>query len=201
MFDTVRKLEKEGLGMSVPLGELHDGLLLHRSGEGGPAVVFLPGAGLVGLDFLNVQALVAEFTTSVLYDRGGTGWSEPVALPRTAAEVAEELRGLLSAAGVAGPYVLVGHSIGAFYARRYAQLFPDEVAGLVLLDPGHEDILDHLPAQAAEMAEQMKQSTGELPDLTDEQVEASRTALAKLYAEWPDDVLGPLVEHHLTAWR
>jgi pimeloyl-ACP methyl ester carboxylesterase len=200
MSDTVRKLEKE-VAMTIPLGKLHNGLLLHRSGEGGPAVVFLPGAGLVGLDFLNVQALVGEFTTSVLYDRGGTGWSEPTPLPRSAEEVAVELREVLSAAEVSGPYVLVGHSIGAFYVRRYAQLFPDEVAGMVLLDPGHEDILDYLPAQASAMSDRMKQSTSDLPDLTDEQVEASRVALAKLYAGWPEAVLGPLVEHHLTAWR
>src|SRR4051812_39525421 len=137
MSDTVRKLEKE-VAMTIPLGNLHDGLLLHRSGEGGPAVVFLPGAGLVGLDFLNVQALVGDFTTSVLYDRGGTGWSTPTVLPRSAKEVVEELRALLVKAGIEGPYVLVGHSIGAFYVRRYVQLFPDEVAGMVLLDPGHE---------------------------------------------------------------
>jgi len=187
--------------MSIPLGNLHNGLLVHRSGEGGPAVVFLPGAGLVGLDFLNVQELVGGFTTSVVYDRGGTGWSAAVDLPRTAEEVAGELREVLSAAAVAGPYVLVGHSIGAFYARRYAQLFPDEVVGMVLLDPGHEDILDYLPAQAAEMSERMKQSTADLPELTNEQVEASRVALLNLYAGWPEEVLGALVEYHLAAWR
>ncbi|MFD9740795.1 alpha/beta fold hydrolase [Umezawaea sp. NPDC059074] len=187
--------------MAIPLGNLHNGLLVHRSGEGGPAVVFLPGAGLVGLDFLNVQALVSEFTTSVLYDRAGTGWSASADLPRTAEEVAVELREVLSAAAAEGPYVLVGHSIGGFYARRYAQLFPDEVAGMVLLDPGHEDIFDYLPARAAEMNEQMKQSTNDMPDLTDEQVEASRAALRNLYAGWPEDVLGALVEYHLRAWR
>ncbi|MEO6083790.1 MAG: alpha/beta hydrolase [Umezawaea sp.] len=187
--------------MTVPLGRLYDGLLLHHSGTEGPAVVFLPGAGLVGLDFLNVQALVAEFTTSVVYDRGGTGWSAATALPRSAAEVADEARRLLATAGVPGPYVLVGHSLGAFYARRYAQLFPDEVAGLVLLDPGHEDILEYLPAQATEMAEQMKIDPEEMPDLTAEQVEASRNALRRLYATWPDAVLEPLVEHHLAEWR
>jgi hypothetical protein len=64
----------------------------HRSGSGGPPVVFLPGAGLVGLDFLNVQDQVLACTTSVLYDRAGTGWSDEVPLPRSAGEVAGELR-------------------------------------------------------------------------------------------------------------
>lgn len=58
-------------------------LLLHRSGSGSPAVVFLAGAGAVGLDYLNVQERAAELTTSVLYDRAGTGWSDRVVLPRT----------------------------------------------------------------------------------------------------------------------
>jgi hypothetical protein len=61
-------------------------------------VVFLPGAGRVGLDYLNVHDEVWWFTTSVLYDRAGTGWSEEVELPRTATEVTDELRGILGAA-------------------------------------------------------------------------------------------------------
>src|SRR5271154_4988548 len=92
-----------------PIGRLieSDGrcFAMHRAGEGGPTVVFLPGAGLIGLDFLNVQEAAAEFATSVVYDRGGTGWSDPVRLPRSAAEVAEELHALLAAAGAPGPYI------------------------------------------------------------------------------------------------
>lgn len=176
-------------------------LMLHRSGEGGPAVVILPGAGLVGLDFLNVQARAAEFTTSVIYDRAGTGWSDPVALPRGAGEVAGEMRELLRVAGVPGPYVLAGHSLGAFYARRYAQLFPEEVAGLLLLDPGHEDILAYMPPEAAELNEQMKPDPEGLPDLTGEQVEMARMQYGQLYQGWPDGLREELIEHHLASWR
>ena len=117
-----------------PVGRLYDvggrRLMLHRSGAGGPAAVILPGASAVGLDYLNIHDRISEFTTSVLYDRGGTGWSDPIDLPRTAAEVATELRDLLQAAGVPGPYLLAAHSLGGAYARRFAQLFPDQVAGL-----------------------------------------------------------------------
>jgi pimeloyl-ACP methyl ester carboxylesterase len=191
---------------AAPLGEMYkldDGrrVMLHRAGDGSPAVVFLPGAGLIGLDFLNLQQRVAEHTTSVLYDRGGTGWSDPVDLPRTPTRVVTELRDLLGVAGVGAPYILVGHSLGAFYARRFAQLFPGEVAGLVLLDPGHEDILSYLPPEAAELNERMKPDPDTLPELTDEQIEASRTALARLYAAWPDAVREPLIERKLAAWR
>ncbi|WP_205830071.1 alpha/beta hydrolase [Microbispora hainanensis] len=188
-----------------PLGRLYDvgerRLMLHRSGSGGPSVVFLPGAGLVGLDFLNVQEGAAAFATSVLYDRGGTGWSEPAPLPRRATEVAAELRGLLRATAVPGPFLLVGHSLGAFYARRYAQLFPDEVAGLLLLDPGHEDILDHMPAQAADLAERMRPDPARMPELTGEQRRAAREAYARLYAEWPAPLREALIGHHLASWR
>ena len=121
------------LGRFFTLGDRR--LLLHRSGSGSPPVIFLAGGGAVGLDYLNVQVRTAELTTSVLYDRAGTGWSDSVDLPRTSAEVTDELRALLRVADIAGPYLLVGHSLGGLYARHYAQRFPDEIAGLVLLDP------------------------------------------------------------------
>lgn len=192
---------KPPLGRMYESGERGRRLMLHRSGSGGPSVVLLPGAGLVGLDFLNIQAGVARFATSVLYDRAGTGWSEEVELPRGPAEVAEELHSLLHTAGVPGPYVLVGHSLGAFYARRFAQLFPDEVAGLVLLDPGHEDMLAYVPEELAGLAEEMKPGPERLPDLTEEQVRVARGQWAQLYARWPQEVREPLIEHNLASWR
>jgi pimeloyl-ACP methyl ester carboxylesterase len=132
-----------------PLGRYHEvggrWLLLHRSGNGSPPVVFLPGGGAVGLDYLNVQQQAAKLTTSVLYDRAGTGWSDRVELPRTSAQVTDELRELLLAADVPAPYLLVGHSLGGLYARHYAQRFPDQVAALLLLGPAHEDYSAYMP--------------------------------------------------------
>ncbi|MEU6716533.1 alpha/beta hydrolase [Nonomuraea sp. NPDC046802] len=172
----------------TPIGRLYDvqgrQLMLHARGDGGPAVVFLPGAGLVGLDFLTVGERVAALTASVVYDRAGTGWSRPAALPRTAADVADELADLLAVAGVPGPYVLAGHSLGAFYARRFAQRRPADVAGLLLIDPGHEDIMSYLPHEAAQMNERLTPDPDALPDLTTEQLQAAREQYAHILATW-----------------
>jgi pimeloyl-ACP methyl ester carboxylesterase len=163
--------------------------------------VFLPGAGLIGLDFLNVRDRAAHLATSLVYDRGGTGWSDQVALPRSAAAVAQELKDLLLQAGVPSPYLLVGHSLGAFYARRFAQLFPGEVAGLLLLDPGHEDIFDFLPPEAAEISRRMKQDADQLPDLTDAQVKAARGQFEQIFTAWPAATREALIDRHLADWR
>ncbi len=74
---------------------------MHRKGTGGPAVAFLPGASAIGLDYFGVQQGVSEFTTAMVYDRGGTGYSDPMTLPRSAAEVAREFRALLRAENAA----------------------------------------------------------------------------------------------------
>ncbi|WP_433203830.1 alpha/beta fold hydrolase [Dactylosporangium sp. CS-047395] len=176
-------------------------IAVYRAGTGAPPVVLLPGAGLVGLEYDNLLQAFGELTTAIAYDRAGTGWSDDIALPRTAAAVAGELREVLRAADVAGPYVLAGHSMGAVYARRFAQLFPSDVAGLLFLDPGHEDILRFMPPEVVALNERMKPTWDALPELTPEQIQASRTALRQLYAQWPDDVRDPLVEHRLTHWR
>ena len=192
---------------SVPLsnGELIDvegrRIFADKSGSGAPTIVFLPGAGLVGLDFLIIRDRAAALSTSLIYDRGGTGWSDETPLPRSAEAVARELRAVLQHAGAPKPFLLVGHSLGAFYARRYAQLFPDEVAGLLLLDPGHEDIFDFMPPGAAEMSLRMKQDVAALPDLTEAQIAGARAQFAKIYADWPPTVREALIEHHLTHWR
>ena len=180
----------------APLGRCYEiegrRLLLHRSGNGRPAVVFLPGAGLVGLDYLNIHDRVCRFTTSVLYDRGGTGWSDPVDLPRTAALVATELHELLRVADVRSPYVLVAHSIGGAYARRYAQLFPDELAGLVYLDAFHEDWDAYLPERLH------LRSLGEPGTLQLRLTrQLARGYYRRMFAQWPREVREPLVECHL----
>lgn len=165
-----------------------------RSGEGGPAVVVVPGGGAFGLDHLLVHERVSAFTTSVLYDRAGTGWSDDAALPRSADEVVDELRALLRTLAVPAPFVLVGHSLGGVYVRRFAQRFPGEVAGLVLLDPAHEDYDDFQPEHLT-LAANLAGATE--PELTGELRALGRRQLETVLAPLPDAVRGPLVARHV----
>lgn len=185
--------------LAPPIGKFQtiDGrrVFVHRSGSGGPAVVFLPGASAVGLDYFLVQQQVSRFTTAVVYDRGGTGYSDPVPLPRTAAAVATELRELLHAQDITTPCVLVAHSLGGAYAHRFAQLYPSEVAGLVWLDAFHRDWDDFMPAEAGLAAgERMAPEPAEL--------RLRRPALREMYAglmvDYPHHLRQPLVDAHVS---
>jgi pimeloyl-ACP methyl ester carboxylesterase len=181
--------------MFAAMRTMVDGVATYPRGTGGPSVLYLPGAGLVGLDFLTMTE--EPGAAHLLYDRGGTGWSEPVPLPRSATEVATELRRVAGD----GPHVLVGHSLGAVYARRFAQLHPEATAGMLLLDPGHEDLFAYLPAEARALNDQMKPDPAALPELTAEQRAAATEAWAKILKAFPAGVRDELVAHHVEHWR
>ncbi|MFF8787465.1 alpha/beta fold hydrolase [Streptomyces sp. NPDC015125] len=185
-----------------PLGRYYEvggrRLLVHRSGSGSPSVVFLPGAGTAGLDYWNVQSRAAELTTSVVYDRAGTGWSDRVELPRTSVEVTDELRRLLRTAGVPAPYLLVGHSLGGLYARHYATRFPDEVSGLLLLDPAHEDYNAYMPRQLVDQWESWDPDQAMPDELPDELVQLYRDLFAQELTDWPEEVREPLIERRVS---
>lgn len=97
------------------------------------------GNGQPGLTWAAVQPEVARFARVCTYDRAGLGWSEPSPKPRTAGNTVAELHTLLGRAGVEPPYVLVGHSMGGGLVRLYAHEHPDQVVGLALVDPLHEE--------------------------------------------------------------
>lgn len=170
-------------------------LFVHRAGSGGPAVVFLPGASAVGLDYYGVQQGVSRFTTAVVYDRGGTGYSDPMALPRTATEVATELRALLRAENIAAPYVLAAHSLGGLYAHRFAQLFPGDVAGLVWLDGLHRGWDAFVPPQASLAA---TERLGPDPEELARMRPALHDIHAELFANYPPRLRDALLEAKTT---
>ena len=114
-------------------------LHLHCSGSGTPAVVMEAALGGSSISWSLVQPAVAQRTRACSYDRAGFGWSDAGPMPRTAGRVADELRALLDRAGVAPPFVLVGHSFGGLVMRIFAARHRAEVAGLVLVDPAHPE--------------------------------------------------------------
>lgn len=110
-------------------------LHLVDQGEGQPTVVLEAGIAASSVSWRPIQEVLARETRVCSYDRAGLGWSDSPSAPLTAEEMARELRRLLTAAEVPGPYVLVGHSYGGLLARLFAIQFPEDVAGLVLVDP------------------------------------------------------------------
>ena len=129
-------------------------LHIYCTGEGSPTVVVDAGNGDFSLGWSLVQPDVAGFTRICTYDRAGYGWSDPSPKPRTAKVMAEELHTLLANAGIESPYVLVGHSLGGYNVRMFADLYPNEVAGMVLVDAGHEDQLERFPPEYSRLNEQ-----------------------------------------------
>jgi pimeloyl-ACP methyl ester carboxylesterase len=127
------------------LGDMVDvgGYNLHLNCTGGaggaPTVVMDSGLGGSVLDWQLVQPELAKSTRVCTYDRAGMGWSDSGAQPRTSQQIVRELHTLLSNAGVRGPYVLVGQSFGGTNMQVYASRYPDEVAGMVLVDSALED--------------------------------------------------------------
>src|SRR5918994_919356 len=127
-----------------PPGEMVDvgtnSLHINCLGEGSPMVI-LEAANLgMSAHWVRVQQLLAKTTRVCAYDRAGLGWSEAGPEPRDARQISSELHTLLNgAADTEGPYVLVGHSYGGLYARRYAARYSDETAGVVLVDSSHPE--------------------------------------------------------------
>ena len=109
-------------------------LHLHCTGSGDPTVVLEPGAGAMSSDLGWIAPAVARDTRVCVYDRAGRGWSEPADTVQDATQVATDLHTLLHRANVSGPYVLAGHSFGGLYVLTFAARYPEEVAGMVLVD-------------------------------------------------------------------
>jgi pimeloyl-ACP methyl ester carboxylesterase len=119
-------------------------LWMSCSGSGSPTVVFAAGLGTGSGSWSGIRPTIAESTRACAYDRAGIGQSppHPGGRPVTVGTMADELARLLSAAGIDGPVVLVGHSYGGMIARLVAYRHPDRVVGLVLVDAASEHELE-----------------------------------------------------------
>jgi pimeloyl-ACP methyl ester carboxylesterase len=114
-------------------------LFMECAGDGSPAVILDAGFGEDHFTWFHVQYEIGRLTRVCSYDRAGLGQSEAAPTPRTSQHIVQDLHTLLGNAAIRGPYVLVGHSFGGLNVRLYADQYPDEVAGMVLVDARHED--------------------------------------------------------------
>jgi pimeloyl-ACP methyl ester carboxylesterase len=126
-------------GPLVDVGGYRLHLVVTGDGAARPTVILDSGMVSFSSNWAWVQPEVAKVAPVVAYDRAGLGWSDPGPKPRDAAQSARELRTALEHLGIAGPFVLAGHSYGGLAVRSFAALYPDEVAGMVLVDGSHPD--------------------------------------------------------------
>lgn len=135
--------ERNDLAHFPPPGEMIDvggrRLHLYCSGSGSPTVALMAGLGNDVNHWSAVQPGIAEFTRVCSYDRAGLGWSDPSKEPKSADRIVKDLETLLERSGEKPPYILAGHSNGGPYVRLYAAARPENVAGLLLIDPNPEN--------------------------------------------------------------
>ena len=126
-----RKFPPPGTLVRLPERTVH----VQQLGHGSPAIVLESGIAASSLNWSVLQPQLAALTTTYSYDRAGLGWSTPTGRRCHVSQMADELHQWVEAAGVPKPYLLAGHSYAAYILRIYAQRFPDEVAGVILIDP------------------------------------------------------------------
>lgn len=123
----------------------------HRNHKGSPTVI-LDTFGFANLDIWNrVQPEIARFAHTISFDHGGHWGSEPGPKPRDARQLALELRAALRHAQIDPPYLFVGYSMGGIYSRVFAGMFPNDVAGIVFVDPSMEDFMEWMARKFPDM--------------------------------------------------
>lgn len=125
-------------------------------GEGPITIVMEAGQNETSLTWSKVAPVVARHARVFIYDRAGLGWSTPSPNPRTADHILSELNQLLDQAGIAPPYILVGHSMGGFYMKLFADAHPQHVKGLVLVDSAHEQQFQRFSPEQMQAIEKYK---------------------------------------------
>jgi pimeloyl-ACP methyl ester carboxylesterase len=140
-------------------------LHMHCTGTGSPTIVLENGLGATSAGWTRITTELNQTTRVCTYDRAGQGWSDDVDTPQDGLAIAADLHALLARANESGPYVLVGHSAGGPYVMTFAATYPDEVAGMVLLDSMSPDAFTDLPGFAGEQS-MMSRGLGVLPSLT-----------------------------------
>lgn len=112
---------------------------LYCRGAGSPTIIFDSGLSDSTIAWALVQPVISEKNATCSYDRAGLGFSDAATRPSTAGNDADDIHRALQVAGIRPPYIVVGHSAGGMAARVFADRYRDEVVGMVLVDPSHED--------------------------------------------------------------
>ena len=160
-------LEHDSRTIAMP-GKLYDvgshRLHMSCSGHGSPTVVLMNGTGEISQSWARITPQIAATTRVCAYDRAGQGWSDDVPHPQDGQEIATDLHALLAASGEAGPYLIVGHSLGGVYGMTFASEHPSDVAGMVLLDSSTPEQFTALPDYAGDF-QMIRRMYGVLPSL------------------------------------
>lgn len=169
-------------------------------------VVFEAGFGNDWTPWDDVAAEVATGARVFAYSRPGYGKSDPTTTPRDAVHIAEELRALLASQGYRPPYVLVGHSFGGAYMELFAKAHPDEIAGLVLVDPRHPDFTAACEEAKIEGCSIPASSVASLPPVQIAEFEAFASASAQIrtagtFGRYPVRVLTGTSHSASPAWE
>jgi pimeloyl-ACP methyl ester carboxylesterase len=153
---------------TAPSADMYDvgghRLYLHCQGTGAPTVVLSNGLFEHAAAWAWVQQAVSADTRVCVYDRAGEGFSDTASAPQDGRTLAADLHTLLARAHIPGPYVLAGHSVGGAYALVYAARYPDQVAGVALIDSATPYQFE-LPGYSRDYALMLRRGSGLLPTL------------------------------------
>jgi len=151
LFCSAAQTDPQPTGELISVGtrKLH----IHCTGTGSPTVVVENGGAAFSFDWILVQPEVGRFTQICTYDRAGYAWSDPRPEFDTFDQARHDLHLLLKNAGIGGPYVLAGHSLGGMLVRFYQTKYPADVVGMVLVDSSHEDSLQYVGPKVVRISE------------------------------------------------
>lgn len=187
-FETVQeRIDKGRYSMPGRLVDVGDhSLHIYCTGSGSPTVILEAGLGEPSLMMSGwIQPDISRDTRVCVYDRAGRGWSEPAGGPQDGIAVATDLHVLLGRAGETGPFVLAGHSAGGVYVLNFANLYPDDVAGIVLLDSMHPEQRSRVKGWET-FYQTFRRASALLPSLS--RVGLGRLIYLNAYADLPTEV-------------
>jgi pimeloyl-ACP methyl ester carboxylesterase len=173
--------------------KLPDGRMLHLvcMGVGSPTVILTAGAGDWSLTWSKIQPAIARVTRACAWDRAGFGFSDPAPQPQTVDQTTGDLQAALKAGGIAGPYVMVGHSLGGYESLLFADRERASVAGMALVDPSFPDQLAVLTAAAPAQAGYMLSLANPLSEQLTKCKAAVRAGTLRQGGPDPDKCLHP----------